>query len=60
MILLEVPDDVEEADVGADDAGEEADDEDEGVLQGAEDELRASVCVPVDRSINLSVQFKGQ
>ena len=60
MILLEVPDDVEEADVGANDAGEEADDEDEGVLQGAEDELRASVCVPVDRSVNLSVSFKGQ
>ena len=39
MILLEVPDDVLEADVGADDAGEESDDEDETVLQRAENEL---------------------
>ena len=60
MVLLEVPDDVEEADVGADDAGEEADDEDEGVLQAAEGELRASVCVPVDRSVNLNISFKGR
>ena len=53
MVLLEVPDDVEEADVGADDACEEADDEDEAVLQRAEDELRPSVRVPVDRCVNL-------
>ena len=59
MVLLEVPDNVEEADVGADDAGEEADDEDEGVLQAAEDELRASVRVPVDRSVNLNILFDG-
>ena len=50
---MEVPDDVEEADVGANGAGEEADDEDESVLQRAEDELRASVCVPVDGRVNL-------
>ena len=56
MVLLEVPDDVEEADVGADDAGEEADDEDEGILQGAEDELRGSVCVPVHGGVNLKQQ----
>ena len=60
MVLLEVPDDVEEADVGADDAGEEADDEDEGVLHAAEDELRASVCVPVDRSVNLIILFDSK
>ena len=60
MVLLEVPDDVEEADVGADDAGEEADDKDEGVLQRAEDELRASVRVPVDGGVNLSISFEGQ
>ena len=53
MVLLEVPDDVEEADVGADDTGEEADEEDEGVLQRAEYELGPSVRVPVDRSVNL-------
>ena len=58
--MLEVPDDVEEADVGADDAGEEADDEDEGVLHAAEDELRASVCVPVDRSVNLIILFDSK
>ena len=58
--MLEVPDDVEEADVGADDAGEEADDEDEGVLQAAEGELRASVCVPVDRSVNLIILFDSK
>ena len=53
MVLLEVPDDVEEADVGADGAGEEADDEDEGVLQRAEEELGGSVCIPVDSRVNL-------
>ena len=58
--MLEVPDDVEEADVGADDAGEEADDEDEGVLHAAEGELRASVCVPVDRSVNLIILFDSK
>ena len=44
--MLEVPDDVEEADVGAYGAGEEADDEDEGVLQRAPDsKIRVMRCI---------------
>ena len=54
MILLEVPDDVLEADVGADDAGEEPDHEDETVLQRAENELWPGVRVPVHRCVDLS------
>ena len=57
MILLEVPDDVLEADVGADDAGEESDDEDETVLQWAENELWPGVRVPVDRCVDLSIHY---
>ena len=46
MVLLEVPDDVKETDVGADDAGKEADDEDEGVLQRAPDsKIRVMRCI---------------
>ena len=51
--MLKIPDDLEEADIGADDAGHEADDEDENVFQRAEEELCFSVRVPVYCSIDL-------
>ena len=51
--MLKIPDDLEEADIGADDAGHEADDEDESVFQRAEEELCFSVGVPVHCSIDL-------
>ena len=51
--MLKIPDDLKEADIGADDAGHEADDEDESVFQRAEEELCFSVRVPVHCSIDL-------